>query len=344
MKRSNYQKSKPDNQKGFTLVELLVVIAIIGILIAMLLPAVQAAREAARRMQCSNNLKQIGLALHNYHDAFKVFPYGSRSGTVPAYNTTGTNWRTAILSYLEQETLSGKLNFETGSFSGHSGYPFSGGNEILRGLLVTAFRCPSNPMDPFENETEAWNNEGSMMHDYVGISGAYPDPGGRGSAVCRRSRRGQVCNTGMLRPHETTEIRHATDGTSHVMMVAEQSGKVGDEAIRSNYTGGWSGARDDSGSQYDLNPRMANEIPDNGSANYYHTGLTTVQWAINTQTKVANSSSTCYETNTILNSFHAGMINALMADGAVRSIDESIDMDTFRQLSAADDGMAMEGF
>src|SRR5687767_10640340 len=94
-------------RRGFTLVELLVVIAIIGILIALLLPAVQAAREAARRMQCSSNLKQIGLALHKYHDSFKAFPIGALTTAAGTGNATAGDWvwTTTILPHIEQEAI-----------------------------------------------------------------------------------------------------------------------------------------------------------------------------------------------------------------------------------------------
>ena len=101
------------NRNGFTLVELLVVIAIIGILVALLLPAVQSAREAARRMQCGNNLKQIGLALHNYHTAHATFPYGSGDCCSPSNpKAWGGVWTTMILPYLEQQNLYDKIDFK----------------------------------------------------------------------------------------------------------------------------------------------------------------------------------------------------------------------------------------
>src|SRR5688572_21855433 len=98
-------------RRGFTLVELLVVIAIIGVLVALLLPAVQAAREAARRMQCGNNMKQIGLGLQNYHDTFLSLPYGARArqiaGTpaVTGGNQVGPSWYVGILPFCEQKNL-----------------------------------------------------------------------------------------------------------------------------------------------------------------------------------------------------------------------------------------------
>src|SRR5688572_7932810 len=96
-------------RKGFTLVELLVVIAIIGILVALLLPAVQAAREAARRMQCSNNLKQVGIALHNYHDTYKNLPLGRWGSATFPNKTYGTH--TLILNFIEQTNIYNSIDF-----------------------------------------------------------------------------------------------------------------------------------------------------------------------------------------------------------------------------------------
>ena len=136
--KSKTRKSK--SQHGFTLVELLVVIAIIGILIALLLPAVQAAREAARRMQCTNNLKQLGLALHNYHITERSFPPSAGwSDVAPPVMTKG--FLVPLLPYLEQQTIYDRLdqtrwgnatNFELGK------------------QIPSAFICPSDGQQQFD--------------------------------------------------------------------------------------------------------------------------------------------------------------------------------------------------
>ena len=124
----------PESRIGFTLVELLVVIAIIGILIALLLPAVQAAREAARRMQCTNNMKQLGLALHMYHDSFKVFPYGRSPVNRPIWS-----WSALILPFMEERAIFDEIDFRRGYNTTF--------NEAVIKHHVDTYRCPSTSAD-----------------------------------------------------------------------------------------------------------------------------------------------------------------------------------------------------
>src|SRR5688572_25384501 len=122
------------NRSAFTLVELLVVIAIIGVLVALLLPAVQAAREAARRMQCSNNLKQLALALHNYEGTYKTFP--------PAgIDSNQMSWVVMLLPFIEQQPLFGNFNFTQGSWNAFNRIA------VVQGVKIQGLRCPSAPRD-----------------------------------------------------------------------------------------------------------------------------------------------------------------------------------------------------
>jgi prepilin-type N-terminal cleavage/methylation domain-containing protein/prepilin-type processing-associated H-X9-DG protein len=132
--------------RGFTLIELLVVIAIIAVLIALLLPAVQAAREAARRISCVNNLKQIGIALHEYHDTNNTFPAGGWIAVFgqPATNNMNTGWSASVLPYLEQNAVYGGLNFS---------YPYNVAvNSTAAYTVLQVYLCPSEPRKTYWNQ------------------------------------------------------------------------------------------------------------------------------------------------------------------------------------------------
>ncbi len=177
---------------GFTLVELLVVIAIIGVMVGLLLPAVQAAREAARRMQCGNNLKQIGLAVHNYHAAFNAMPLNRDArhenardtdfGRVPARQGTSVSWLTSCLPFMEQQALYEQCDFVDTRRAGvwHAGLD-SDAMRIVRATPVNTMMCPSNPQAPLFTGAViydgflGWHGNGRDVKgartDYVGNMG-----------------------------------------------------------------------------------------------------------------------------------------------------------------------------
>jgi prepilin-type N-terminal cleavage/methylation domain-containing protein len=172
---------------GFTLIELLVVIAIIAILIALLLPAVQQAREAARRTQCRNNIKQIGLALHNYHGTHNVFPFG-KGASYPAPTPVYARWsqHALLLPYLDQIPLYDRINFNSPpSTPGMGGVVAfmpayvspSAPNAAASQTIVSMFLCPSDlkPSDPWQAQNNYVGNQGGWLCDRSNVPGAPTD-------------------------------------------------------------------------------------------------------------------------------------------------------------------------
>ncbi len=164
---------KVENRRGFTLIELLVVIAIIAVLIALLLPAVQAAREAARRAQCSNNLKQIGLGMHNYHSSNGTFPLG---GTVaaaysPAYSPSWGTWsaHALMLGYMEQMPLYNSCNFSWAVGMGQAWLI----NSTVSTTVLSSFICPSDGMSPNPPMGSQWAGETNNYLASVGTTPGY---------------------------------------------------------------------------------------------------------------------------------------------------------------------------
>lgn len=318
--------------KGFTLVELLVVIAIIGVLVGLLLPAVQAARESARRMQCSNHLKQIGLACHNYQTAFRTFPASAILDL--SVTATGNNgsWGVhgRILSQLEQTQIHESVDLSLAWDDQPS----------IDGVKVATFSCPS---DPGADRERTFNDDRPALYPTT-----YGFNFGRWFVYDPATRKG---GDGMFYPDSFLSFRDCLDGASHTLLVAEvkawtpytrNGGPVTTEMPTSQAEAELIVA---SGAQFKNTGHT--EWPD---GRVHHTGFT-VTLAPNTNVHYTNDGRVYQETDfnswqegkngiagnptyamITSRSFHPGLVQVALVDGSVRSVSESIDLDTWHAV------------
>jgi prepilin-type N-terminal cleavage/methylation domain-containing protein/prepilin-type processing-associated H-X9-DG protein len=343
-------------RSAFTLIELLVVIAIIAILIGLLVPAVQKVRDAAARASCQNNLKQIGLALHNYNDSKKTLPPGCTTDAAPygAGGGWGSSWMVFLLPYVEQGPLYNLWQF-TGANSGY----VNANNRALTtangGLVIPTYRCPASTLPMFSQ-----NGNLLVMHaNYVGLSGASNqaltgtgytesriDNSAAGLNCC--SGGGPASGGGVLFRGSKVKITDITDGTSNVLMVSEHGDyfSASDGSKREWSAGGlygWSmGTNTNSPPN---NPAATNA--DNRQFN-----CTTIRYAINAKTGWSTNGGggtqsgdctvgVCYDlgNNLPLNSTHTGGVNAVFGDGSVRFLSDTTALGVLALISVRDDGL-----
>jgi len=325
-------------RRAFTLIELLVVIAIIAILIGLLLPAVQKVRDAAARMSCGNNLKQLGIALHSYHDTNNKLPPGCANDVSPfgnGGNGWGSSWKVYILPFIEQTAI-----FQQWQFNNNSGYVNTSPNvSLVNRLTIKTLRCPASPLPDFYAGS---NNNGSfeMMSSYTGVAGSAIDTTAIQMTECCNGNGNIASGGGMLFPASGVKLTEVMDGTSNTIMVGEQSDHIRDvngapitgpyTAITSQGPHGWTMGCASSGS---LNIRQFN--------------CSTVRWQIN-QRGLGDSASNGTNNNTGSNvpfsSGHSGGANMLMGDGSVRFMNQNIALLTLQALATRAGGEVVSNF
>jgi prepilin-type N-terminal cleavage/methylation domain-containing protein/prepilin-type processing-associated H-X9-DG protein len=342
------------SRAGFTLIELLVVIAIIAILIGLLLPAVQKVREAAARAKCQNNLKQMGLATHNFHDRNGYLPAGGHADRAPYGTAAGDNWGSSwlvfILPDVEQSNLHSRI-----PFSGGTGWGNAAADAAVNNVMIPTYRCPSSVLDEWARSRT--NGSRCMASSYVGISGAVAGasntiiPGftdsrtiaGSAAANCCS---GGVANTGGLLPSGTSvKMTSATDGLSNTIMVSEQA----DFLVTANGTKvSWYGS-----AQHGIVIGFHSNNPNaGGGGDRRQFNHTTIRYAINRKTGWPDAPGNCgtvgvcenSSSNAPLTATHSGGVNSLMGDGSVRFLRDSLPLDVLGRLAIRDDGQVLSDF
>ncbi|WP_417391837.1 DUF1559 domain-containing protein [Gimesia sp.] len=300
---------------GFTLIELLVVIAIIAILIALLLPAVQQAREAARRSTCKNNLKQIGLALHNYHETHRIFPPAYIDNT-PATNTShlapdnlnALGWGTMILPFMDQAPLYNLIGTQTGGFaynwqdSNHDGTGSVADAIPAAKTVLPAFICPTDPMEGINKDMNSFGKSNYLASSATGANS----------------------RNGVMYVNSPTRMKTITDGTTNTIFVVERTTE-NDGSTSTNCGGSpcsWSGG-------LWIGPRLS------GSTVAWHPGVSSLDVGNSgggSTTYNINGSSATWGSAWIASSSHEGGIHIVLGDGSVRFLSENINLGTYLAL------------
>jgi len=303
-------------RRGFTLVELLVVIAIIGVLVALLLPAVQAAREASRRMSCSNNLKNMVLASHNYHDSFKVWPTAAHL-TVEGESSEGLH--IDLLPYIEQSNLSNAIKAKERAGAGYTG-------PVLQQVFQELYWCPSS--DDIEQGEQQFNAQGNGSTTYFGVMGSarngdcWNGKANGGTGSLELSHCGAVALDGVILPFDkNVAMGEITDGTSQTLAIGERKYQR-----RSYFGGAW----------------IKGVLPD-GLTKACIYSAKNMRWGITTpeETGYYAASGTAppgAKKDILFNdlfwgSDHPGIVQFAFADGSVHSIADDTEMEVLRSMA-----------
>jgi prepilin-type N-terminal cleavage/methylation domain-containing protein/prepilin-type processing-associated H-X9-DG protein len=341
--------SRPSRTSAFTLIELLVVIAIIALLVALLLPAVQQAREAARRTQCKNNLKQIGLALHNYEGVYQVFPR-ARSVTAPdptapsGSGSYGPSALTVILPYLEQNNLYQTIDLTRSALASANMPPANSAYSTP----IPVFLCPSTPGSPTVDYSaelaDSFNNFGLTVTYPAGLifgrSDYAPDAGMEADipGIDINAGASIICQP----PDGPVRVAGVTDGLSNTIMVVEDAGRpgwYGSKGVASQPAiGGYTPVMDGyQGGEFGPAPQGGgawadplNYIATNG-ADPTGTGIAAGGGFLGIPAAPWSCSSGCSNDSEIF-SFHAGISNMLFGDGSVRAVKNGLAMAQMQAL------------
>ena len=334
-------------KRAFTLVELLVVIAIIGVLVALLLPAVQAAREAARRMKCANNLRQIGLAVHNHEDTYKYLPPGvvnvgspgpfpdlepylrvGRTGTAAA-DYADHGFLSVMLPYLEQANIlvgaGGGYNFR---LDWHEGT-----NRVASAIRIPTYECPSVPSKHVINPNPSVTNFFPATADYWPVS-----RGNSNSAVWTALGLGFPGSDGVngaLTANQRTRFAQISDGLSNTLLAGESGarheGWAGNKKYADSSTSGW-GMRGAWSSE-------SNNIVCAGTRGPITAGVAPAG-KVSTAAQVNGAVTVNGWNQGELYAFHPSACNVVFGDGSVRTLKTTISMAALQKLAARADGYA----
>ena len=324
--------------RGFTLIELLVVIAIIAILIALLLPAVQQAREAARRTQCKGNIKQICLALQNYHDVHTTFPIGEglEGNNVAAYSSCSANprrapWTVLILPYIDQAPLYQTFDFSSQFRSLYSESPTSGANFTASNASLEVYHCPSFPAP------------NGLHTNYFGVmGGGETSPFWAHSSYYGRA----LWNNGSLYLNSKTRMRDMTDGSSNTALIGETKYQLGPKGRSDGQHLGWASSVRGC---INATPGVTAAVTDVPINSYNGTGNTDdtvfTNGSVSNKRGTVNGIAATYNLHgRAFGSSHTGGCHFGLADGSVHFISENINQGTLKNLAMRSDGQVLGEF